>query len=405
IMNLWENVLVALQGLAANKLRSLLTMLGIIIGVLAVILGTAIGQGSRQQVLERIQSLGSNAITVFPGQSRQGAVMGGAGSRQSLKMEDADAIRKGCPTIIAVAPQVQQRAQVKYGNQNTSTSIICTTPEFLPIRGFRVERGKFFTDSDVRGRRKVCVIGKTTAQNLFGDNVPIGKALRIGGINFKIVGLLALKGSALFGDPDDQIVIPVTTGMKQVFGQDHLSNIYAQTAKAEDAVKASIEIENVLMKAHKIAPNDDPDFTVRTQQEFMQVGDQASQTLTFLLTGIAAVALLVGGIGIMNIMLVSVTERTREIGIRKAVGAKNSNILFQFLIEAMTLSIVGGLTGIGGGFLAANLITSWLGWPTVVSLFWVGVAFSSSAIIGMFFGIYPAWKAAQLDPIEALRYQ
>jgi len=193
--------------------------------------------------------------------------------------------------------------------------------------------------------------------------------------------------------------------MKQVFGQDYLSNIYAQTAKAEDAVKASVEIENVLSKAHKIAPNADPDFSVRTQQEFMEVGDQASQTLTFLLTGIAAVALLVGGIGIMNIMLVSVTERTREIGIRKAVGAKNSNILFQFLIEAMTLSIVGGLTGIGGGFLAANLITTWLGWPTVVSLFWVGVAFGSSAIIGMFFGIYPAWKAAQLDPIEALRYQ
>src|SRR5688500_3181793 len=235
-MNLWENVLVALQGLAANKLRSLLTMLGIIIGVLAVILGTAIGQGSRQQVLERIQSLGSNAITVFPGATRQGAVSGGAGSRQSLKLEDADAIRKGCPTVIAVAPQVQQRAQVKYGNQNTSTSIVCTTPEFLSIRGFRVERGKFFTDSDVRGRRKVCVIGKTTAETLFGDNAPIGKSLRIGGINFKIVGLLALKGSALFGDPDDQIVIPVTTGMKQVFGQDYLSNIYAQTAKAEDAV-------------------------------------------------------------------------------------------------------------------------------------------------------------------------
>jgi len=404
-MDLWENVLIALQGLAANKLRSLLTMLGIIIGVLAVILGTAIGQGSREQVLERIQSLGSNAITVFPGQSRQGAVSGGAGSRQSLKMEDAAVILKDCPTVIAVAPQVQRSAQVKYGNQNTNTSIVCTTPEFLQIRGFKVESGKFFTDQDVRGRRKVCVVGKSTAETLFGTSRPIGKSLRIGGINFKIIGLLALKGTAIFGNPDDQIVIPVTTGMKQVFGVDYLSNIYAQTAKAEQATKAATEIEDALRKAHKIPQSEDPDFSVRTQQEFMELQDQSSQTLTFLLTGIAAVALLVGGIGIMNIMLVSVTERTREIGIRKAVGARNINILFQFLIEAMTLSLVGGLTGIAGGFAASNLITSLLGWPTVISPFWVIVAFSSSAVIGIFFGIYPAYKAAQLDPIEALRYQ
>jgi putative ABC transport system permease protein len=404
-MDLWENVLIALQGLAANKLRSALTMLGIIIGVLAVILGTAIGQGSREQVLERIQSLGSNAITVFPGQSRQGAVRGGAGSRQSLKLEDAETILKNCPTVIAVAPQVQRSSQVKYGNKNTNTSIVCTTPEFLQIRGFRVERGKFFTDKDVRGRRKVCVVGKSTAEDLFGDSTPIGKSLRIGGINFRIVGLLALKGTAIFGNPDDQIVIPVTTGMKQVFGVDYLSNIYAQTAQAEQATKAAAEIEDALTKAHKILPGEESDFSVRTQQEFMEIQDQSSQTLTFLLTGIAAVALLVGGIGIMNIMLVSVTERTREIGIRKAVGARNINILFQFLIEAMTLSLVGGLTGIAGGFAASNLITSLLGWPTVISPFWVITAFSSSAAIGIFFGIYPAYKAAQLDPIEALRYQ
>jgi putative ABC transport system permease protein len=404
-MDIWENILVALQGLAANKLRSVLTMLGIIIGVLAVILGTAIGQGSRQQILDRIQSLGSNAITVFPGQSRQGPAMGGQGSAQSLTLDDADAIRKNCPTVIGVAPQVQRSAQVKYGNQNTSTSIVCTTPEFLSIRGFKMESGEFFTDHDVRGRRKVCIVGQTTAQNLFGGSTPIGKSLRIKGINFKIIGLLALKGSALFGDPDDQIVIPVTTGMKQVFGVDSVSQIYAQTAKAEQATKASGEIEEALRKSHKLLPSAENDFSVRTQQEFMQLGDQSSQTLTFLLTGIAAVALLVGGIGIMNIMLVSVTERTREIGIRKAVGAKNFNILFQFLIEALTLSILGGLIGIGGGFLVSALITSLLGWPTIVSPFWVVVAFCSSAAIGVFFGIYPAYKAAQLDPIEALRYQ
>jgi putative ABC transport system permease protein len=238
-MDIWENILVALQGLAANKLRSALTMLGIIIGVLAVILGTAIGQGSRQQILDRIQSLGSNAITVFSGQSRQGPAMGGQGSSQSLTLGDAEAIRKNCPTVIGVAPQVQRSAQVKYGNQNTSTSIVCTTPEFLSIRGFKIESGEFFTDREVRGRRKVCVVGKTTAENLFGGSTPIGKSLRIKGINFRIIGLLALKGSALFGDPDDQIVIPVTTGMKQVFGVDSVSQIYAQTAKADQAIKAS----------------------------------------------------------------------------------------------------------------------------------------------------------------------
>jgi putative ABC transport system permease protein len=404
-MDIWENVWVALQGLAANKLRSSLTMLGIIIGVLAVILGTAIGQGSRAQILDRIQSLGSNAITVFPGQSRQGPARGGQGSAVSLTLADADAIRKNCPTVIGVAPQVQRSAQVKYGNQNTSTSIVCTTPEFLAIRGFRVETGDFFTDRDVRGHRKVCVVGKTTAQTLFGESTPIGKSLRIKGINFKIIGLLALKGSALFGDPDDQIVIPVTTGMKQVFGVDSVSQIYAQTARAEEADKAAAEIEDALRKSHKLAASAESDFSVRTQQEFMQLGDQSSQTLTFLLTGIAAVALLVGGIGIMNIMLVSVTERTREIGIRKAVGAKNFNILFQFLIEALTLSVMGGLIGILGGVLASSLISSLLGWPTQISPFWVTVAFCSSAGIGVFFGIYPAWKAAQLDPIEALRYQ
>jgi putative ABC transport system permease protein len=404
-MNLWENVLVALQGLTANKLRSSLTMLGIIIGVLAVILGTAIGQGSRQQVLERIQSLGSNVITVSPGAGRQGAVSAGQGSRQTLTMNDVEAIEKGSSAVTAVAPQIQRSAQVKYGNQNTSTSIVCTTPEFLAIRGFKLERGSMFTDGDVRGRRKVCVVGKTTAEDLFGGSAPIGRSLRIQGISFRIVGLLASKGTAVFGDPDDQIVIPISTGMKQVFGQDYLSTIYAQTANPETTARAVSEIETLLTKSHRLLPSEEPDFRVRTQQEFMQIQEESSQTLTLLLTGIAAVALLVGGIGIMNIMLVSVTERTREIGIRKAVGARPLNILLQFLIEAMTLSVLGGLIGIGGGFLACAAITATVGWPTLISPFWIFVAFFSSATIGIFFGIYPAYKAAQLDPIEALRYQ
>jgi putative ABC transport system permease protein len=253
--------------------------------------------------------------------------------------------------------------------------------------------------------RKVCLVGKTTATTLFGDSTPIGKNLRIQGVSFEIVGLLASKGNALFGDPDDLIMIPITTGMKQVFGIDYLSNIYAQTAEADQADQATKEIEAALRKTHRLRTGEPDDFRVRAQQEFMQMQEQSSQTLTLLLSGIAGVALLVGGIGIMNIMLVSVTERTREIGIRKAVGAKNSNILIQFLIESMTLSILGGLAGIAGGFAASMMISKMLDMPTIVSLFWVGVAFGSSAIIGIFFGIYPAYKAAQLDPIEALRFQ
>ena len=404
-MDLWENIMVALQGLIANKLRSALTMLGIIIGVLAVIVGTAIGQGSRQDVLEKIQSLGSNTITIFSGQQRRGAVSFGQGSSQSLTMKDVEAIRKNCPSVIAVTPQVSRSAQVKYGNQNTSTSIICTGPEYLQIRNFRVETGSFFTEKDVRSMRKVCVIGKTTAETLFGSSVPIGKSVRIRGVNFRIIGIMALKGAALFGNPDDQIYIPITTGMKQIFGTDSLNQIFAQVASLERSPQAVTEIEEAMRKAHKLLPSAENDFQVRTQAEFMQTQEQAGQAFTFLLSGIAAVALLVGGIGIMNIMLVSVTERTREIGIRKAVGARNSDILIQFLIESMTLSILGGLIGIAAGFGLSGIIGSALGWPTAISMLWVAVAFISSATIGIVFGVYPAYTAAQLDPIEALRYQ
>jgi len=404
-MNIWENIIIALQGLIANKLRSSLTMLGIIIGVLAVIVGTAIGQGSRQQILERIQSLGSNVITVRPGSRHSGRVSGGQGSRQNMTMADATAIEQECPTVTAVAPLVQQSAQVKYTNKNTNTSIYCTTPAFLSIRGYSLETGRSFTEREARGMRKVCLVGKTTATTLFGDSMPVGRDLRIQGVQFEIVGLLASKGSALFGDPDDLVIIPITTGMKQVFGINYLSSIYAQTAQADEANKATAEIESALRKTHRIKSGEDDDFSVRAQQEFMEMQEQSSQTLTLLLSGIAGVALLVGGIGIMNIMLVSVTERTREIGIRKAVGARNNNILFQFLIESMTLSVLGGLIGIAGGFAASAMMSQVLDMPTIVSPFWVGVAFGSSAIIGIFFGIYPAYKAAQLDPIEALRFQ
>jgi putative ABC transport system permease protein len=404
-MDLWENILVALQGLIANKLRSALTMLGIIIGVLAVIVGTAIGQGSRQDVLEKIQSLGSNTVTVFSGSQRRGAVSFGMGSQQSLTLKDVEAIRKNCPSVVAATPILQRSAQVKYGNQNTNTSIVCTGPEYPQIRNFRVESGAFFTEKDVRSMKKVCIVGKTTAETLFGQSVPIGKSVRIRGINFKIIGIMALKGAALFGNPDDQIYVPVTTGMKQIFGTDNLSQISAQVANLDRSAVAVQEMETALRKSHKLLPSAESDFSIRTQAEFMQTQEQAGQAFTFLLSGIAAVALLVGGIGIMNIMLVSVTERTREIGIRKAVGARNNDILIQFLIESMTLSVLGGLIGIAAGFGLSGIIGNALGWPTLISPLWVGIAFFSSATIGVVFGVYPAYKAAQLDPIEALRYQ
>jgi len=404
-MNLAENIRVALQGLGANKLRSALTMLGVIIGVLAVILGTAIGQGSRQQVLARIQSLGSNVITIYPGEQRSGAVRMGIGSSQTMKLEDVDAIRRECPSVVNAAPRIRSSAQVKFGNRNTNTSIIGTTPEYFAIRNYHLERGHAFTQRDVKGMRKVGLVGKTAAQNLFGDSAPLGKSLRIRGIRFRIVGLMGLVGGEAFGDPDDQIYIPITTGMKMVFGQDYIERIYAQAASMEKTAQAVAEIETALRKAHRLPPSKNSDFSVRTQAEYMETQEAAAQTFTLLLTGIAATSLLVGGIGIMNIMLVSVTERTREIGLRKAVGAKNANILFQFLIESMTLSLFGGLIGIGAGFLVSKGVGTWLGWLTIISPMWVGVAFVSSATIGIVFGVYPAWKAAQLSPIEALRYE
>ena len=404
-MDIWENIFVALQGLIANKLRSGLTMLGIIIGVLAVIVGTSIAQGSQDDVLKKIQALGSNTVTIFSGQQRRGAISFGGGSQQSLTIKDVEAVLKNCPTVMDAVPTFQRSAQVKYGNQNTNCNIVCTGPSYPTIRNFRIETGRFITEKDVRSKRKVCIIGKTTAKNLFADALPIGRSVRIKGINFKIIGLMALKGTAMFGDPDDQVYVPVTTGMKMVFGVDNISQISAQVRDLKLSDQAVKEIETAMRKSHRLLASAEDDFVVRTQAEFMATQEQAGQAFTFLLSGFGAVALLVGGIGIMNIMLVSVTERTREIGIRKAVGARNNDILFQFLIESMTLSVMGGLIGIIAGVGVAGVIGTALGWPTLVSPLWVGISFCSSATIGVVFGVYPAWKAAQLDPIEALRYQ
>ncbi len=403
-MNITENILVALQGLTANKLRSALTMLGITIGVFSVILGTAIGQGARQELLKRVETLGSNSIIIFADPSRGGTEKN-SNKFDPLTVENADYILAHSPLVTRIAPQVQRNAQVKFRNKTAQTNIICTTPDYAQISNYQLEAGQFFSDRDVRGRRKVCVVGKTVATKLFGDGTPIGKPMRIAQVNCKIVGILQSKGSSLFGDPDDQILIPLTTGMNQVFGVKDISTISAQAANSADSPRAVEQIKAALRKSRKIKPKEKNDFDVRSQQELMSFGDKATQILTFLLSGIAGVALLVGGIGIMNIMLVSVTERTREIGIRKAMGARNFNILFQFLIEALTLSVTGGLIGIAGGYVVSALLTTYTPVPAVVSPLWVSIAFFVSASIGIFFGIYPAYKAAQLDPIEALRFQ
>ena len=404
-MNLSESIKVAFEGLSANKVRSGLTMLGVVIGVSAVIAMIAIGQGAKQQTMERIQSMGTNVLSVMSGQARSGMVRGGMGSVQTLTYEDALAIEKECPAVVAVAPELHMNAQVKYKNMNTMTNITGTTEDYPDIRSFKVEKGRFFTDRDVRSMRRVGVIAPTAAANLFGQSSPLNKMVRINGINFKIVGITKAKGSSGWQDPDDQIFVPLTTAQKRVFGMDFIRSINAQAKSMDQMAEASAQIEELLRKRHKIGPASESDFMIRNQAEFMETAAQTSETFTMLLAGIAAVSLLVGGIGIMNIMLVSVTERTREIGIRKAVGAKSRDILLQFLIESVVLSLFGGLIGILFGIGAARILAQTAGWQVAISLPAVLLAFGFAAGVGIFFGIYPARKASSLRPIDALRYE
>jgi len=404
-MNLSESVKVAFEGLAANKVRSLLTMLGVIIGVGAVIAMIALGQGARQQTMDFIQSMGTNVLSVGSGQSRSGMVRGGMGSVQTLVYEDALAIEKECSSVSRVAPEVRMGAQAKYKNMNTMTTIMGTTPDYMAIRNYRMDKGRLFTGRDVQSMRRVAVIGPTAALNLFGQSSPLNKTVRINGINFRIIGMTRAKGSGGWQDPDDQIFVPLTTAQKRVFGIDYLRGISVQAKSMGVMTAASTQIEELLRKRHRIGPASESDFMIRNQAEFMETAEQTSQTFTMLLAGIAAVSLLVGGIGIMNIMLVSVTERTREIGIRKAVGARQRDILLQFLIESMVLSLAGGIVGILFGITAAMVLANMADWRVLVSLPAVILAFTFSAAVGMFFGIYPARKAASLRPIDALRYE
>ena len=390
-------------------MRSSLTMLGIIIGVGAVIAMVAVGSGASQKISEQISSMGSNLLIILPGSTTAGGVRMGAGSQPTLSMGDAEAILKECPSVADDAPTLGGVAQIVYGHLNWSTGITGTTPGMLVVRDWELSSGRPFTQQDVKSATKVALLGQTVVDNLFGDQNPVGQSIRIKNVPFTVIGVLAPKGQSPQGqDQDDTIFVPVTTSQKKLFGTQFPGMVRIILVKArstEDLSSAEKQITDLLRQRHHIGLKQDNDFTVRNLTQIMQAAEQSSKVMTLLLGAIASVSLLVGGIGIMNIMLVSVTERTREIGIRMAIGAKTWDIRLQFIVEALTLSLIGGVMGIIIGVSTAVILSSVSGWPTVVSILSILLAFSFSGFIGIFFGFYPAYKASLLNPIDALRYE
>jgi putative ABC transport system permease protein len=406
-MLLGEIISVALGALRANKLRSLLTMLGIVIGVGAVIAVVALGTGAQQAVKDRIAALGTTLLTVNPGQQRgQGVAI--AGGQQRLTIDDANAVDERATTLLAVQPEMRSQQQVVYGNKNANTQIIGTTPNYLEVRKYTLKVGKMFTAADNEGRQRVVVLGSAVVDNL-GITTPealIGELVRIRGTQFQVIGVLASKGQAnAFQNPDDQVLVPIQTARFRVNGSDRLQSISA-LAETEDKIPdAMADIQRILRRQHRIRQGAPDDFQIRNQSDILTTTQETTQVMTYLLSGIAAVSLLVGGIGIMNIMLVSVTERTHEIGIRKALGATRWNILLQFLIEAVVLCILGGILGIALGAGGAVIMSQVAGWTTRISSTAIVMAFAFSAFVGVAFGVWPARRAAVLDPIIALRYE
>ncbi len=400
---------IALRALMVNKMRSILTMLGIIIGVSAVIAMIAVGSGAKARIAEQIASMGSNLLIVLSGSSTSGGMRWGSGTVPTLTVDDAKAILSEVPAVKYVAPNLQGVAQVVYGNQNWSTNVNGTTPEVLDIREWPVVSGRPFTQQDVDGATKVCLLGKTVVDNLFGGIDPIGQIVRIKKVPFTVVGVLGSKGQTTFGqDQDDTIFVPLTTAQKRLFGMQFpgMVRVIAVQAKEPELMKeAEDQINALLRQRHRIQPNQDNDFTVRNLTEVMASAQQSANVMSLLLGAIASISLIVGGIGIMNIMLVSVTERTREIGIRIAVGAKSKDILLQFLIESLVLSLIGGILGITIGIGGTYILSSFTQWPTLLSIQAIFLAFFFAGSVGVFFGFYPARKASLLDPIEALRYE
>jgi len=405
-MLIGEIIRVALGALRANKLRSLLTMLGIVIGVAAVIAVVALGTGAQSAVKDRISSLGTTLLTVMPGQQRGM----GVSFDQSMKltMDDAAAIEERSTSITAVQPEMTSRLQVQYLNQNTNTSVVGTTSNYLEVRKYQLQAGRMFSRTEDEGRQRVAVLGPTVLETL-GINSPdaiIGEAVRIRGIQFTVIGVLKSKGqSTPFGNPDDQVLVPITTGRFRLFGSDRLRSISVLAESEAKIPDAMADIQRVIRREHRVPQGRPDDFMIRSQADFLNTLGETTQVFTYLLSGIAAVSLLVGGIGIMNIMLVSVTERTREIGIRKALGATRANILLQFLIEAVVLCLLGGLIGALVGSGGATAMSMFFQWNTIISGGAIAAAFVFSAVVGVVFGVWPARRAAGLDPIVALRYE
>ena len=405
-MKLRATLIMAFRALRRNKMRTVLTMLGIIIGVAAVIAMVAIGNGATSQVEDQIASLGQNVVLVFSGSVTTGGVRAGWGNAGTLKIPDADAIKREIPDAVAVSPEVRTSNQVAAGNQNWFTNIQGESPDYFTIRNWDFLEGTSFSDIDVRSANKVCVIGQTIARQLFENDDPLGQILRVKGVPFTIVGLLNGKGLSVMGsDQDDVVIMPYTSAMKRIMGVTNLRTINVQASTPDTIQLVQDEIANLLRQKHRITDEHDDDFTIHNQQEFANAATATSRILTILIVSIASVSLVVGGIGIMNIMLVSVTERTREIGIRMAVGAHGRDILLQFLIEATSLSSMGGIIGIALGIGASKLLSMFAHWPTLVSPLSVVASFIFSAAVGIGFGFYPAQRAAALDPIEALRYE
>ena len=401
-----ESVSIAIAALLSNKLRSILTMLGIIIGVGAVIVMISIGMGVRQNVTNSIASLGSNMLIVTPGLANKGGVRSAAGSNQSLKLDDAEAIQKRIKDIDYVAPTVNSSYQVVYGNQNWNTSVYGVTPDYMKIRSLTVASGSFITNADDNSRNRVAVIGSTVATNLFGTKNPVGSNIRIHNQPFKVIGVLESKGQSSMGsDQDDVVLVPLKTAQERLMGITYIRSINIQVTNTNDMDAVQEQVETLLRQRHHIRTGEDDDFNVRNLTSIMETMSSTTTMLTLFLGSIAAISLLVGGIGIMNIMMVSVTERTREIGIRKALGATFKDIMTQFLIESVVIGVAGGLLGVFFGVSISLLISHFSTFTTYITAAPIILSFTFSVGTGLFFGIYPAKKAARLDPIEALRYE
>ncbi|MGE5682543.1 MAG: ABC transporter permease [Bacillota bacterium] len=402
----WSDFIrIALASILKNKMRSLLTILGIIIGVAAVIVMVAIGQGAQSQIENQIASLGTNLIIVFPGSQRQGGVSMGMGSNTRLTLDDVDKLKNGATLLSGVSPVIRAGGQIIGGVGNWSTATYGVSIDYLDIRQWPLASGEFFTQADVRSMNKVCVLGSTVAKNLFPDGDPVGQQIRIRNVPFKVIAVLSEKGQNAAGvDQDDVILAPYTTVQNRLSGFRNIQQILCSAVSESAMTEAQQEIETLMRESHRIQPGDDNDFTIRNQTDIASTAQETTRVLTMLLASIASVSMIVGGIGIMNIMLVSVTERTREIGIRRAIGAKGRDILTQFLFEAVVLSMTGGLIGVIFGFITAQIVSYFSGWATVIAPYTVFLSFGFAGFVGVFFGFYPARKASSLVIIDALRY-